>query len=194
WMREWRVRDSLDVGRVENPQIPLPLLEQIQRVMFRADVGWRGLAARRAIEHAAQPDPVHDVALHAKPHDATRAVVHHDEYPIGPQDRGLAAEQVETPETVLRVTEHREPRRPSGVWLRFVPRRENAAHDIRVDGNVEGQRDPLRDSGAPPRRIPPVSCRRWRPPCRGSVPADPASAVAWARTAGDISASSELDE
>src|SRR5262249_17949921 len=56
WMREWRVRNSLDFGRVENPQIPLPLLEPIQRGMVRADVGWRRLAARRAIEHAAQPD------------------------------------------------------------------------------------------------------------------------------------------
>src|SRR5262249_3980963 len=122
WMREWRVRDSLDFGHVENPQIPLPLLEPIQRVMVGADVGWRCLAARRAIEHAAQPDAVHDAAMHAKPHDAMRAVVHHDEYPMGPQDRRLAAEQVETPQTVLRLTEHGEPGRHRRRWPRRAPR------------------------------------------------------------------------
>src|SRR5262245_56961000 len=41
-MRERCVPDGLDFGHVENPQIPLPLLEPIQRVMVRADVGWRG--------------------------------------------------------------------------------------------------------------------------------------------------------
>src|SRR5262249_50607389 len=179
WMREWRVRDSLDFGHVENPQIPLPLLALIQRVMVRAGGGWRGLAARRAIEHAAQPDAVHDAAMHATPHDPTRAVVHHDEYPMGPQDRRLAAEQVETPQTVLRVTDHCEPGGPSRVWLRSVPRGENAAHDILVDGNVEGQGDLLRDSWATPCRIPPfhvddgghyVAARSPRTrllPCRG---------------------------
>src|SRR5262249_5526945 len=163
----------------KNPQIPLPLLEPIQRVMVRADVAWRRLAARRAIEHAAQPDAVHDAAMHATPHDATRAVVHHDEYPMGPQDRRLAAEQVETPQTVLRVTEHGEPGRPRRVWLRSGPRGENAAHDILVDGNVESQVDLLRDPWAPPLRISPcpvddggtkVAARSPRPrllPCRG---------------------------
>src|SRR5262245_41746 len=90
-MREWRVRDGLDFGHVEDPQIPLLLLALIQRVMLRAGGGWRGLAARRAIEHAAQPDAVHDAAMHATPHDATRAVVHHDEYSMGPQDHRLGA-------------------------------------------------------------------------------------------------------
>src|SRR5262249_57910671 len=56
WMREWRVRDSLDFGRVENPQIPLPFLGPIPPGMVRADVGWRRLAPRRAVVHAAYRD------------------------------------------------------------------------------------------------------------------------------------------
>src|SRR5262245_62680645 len=70
------------------------------------------------------------------------------------QDRRLAAKQVETPQTVLRVTEHREPGRPFCVWGRPIPRGENAPHDILVDGNIEGQGDLLCDSWTPPRRIP----------------------------------------
>src|SRR5262249_8811348 len=155
WMREWRVRDGLDFRHVEDAKVPLPLLEPIQRGIVRADVGWRCLAAQCAIEHAAQPDAVHDAAMHAEAHDAARELVHHDEYPMSPQDRRLAAKQVETPQTVLRVTERREPGRPSRVRLRSVPSGENAAHDILVDRNVEGQGDLLRDSWATPRWIPP---------------------------------------
>src|SRR5262245_12960976 len=90
-----------------------------------------------------------------KPHDAARELVHHDEHPIGPQQCRFAAKQIETPQTVLRVTEHREPGRPRRVWLRLVPRGEDAPHHILVDGNIEGQGDLLRDSWTPPRWIPP---------------------------------------
>src|SRR5262245_61634057 len=153
WMRKRRVRDRLDFMDVQDPKIPLPLAEPIQRVMVRADVGWRSLAARRSIEHAAERNAVHDAAMRAKPHDTARELVHHDQHPVGPQDRRLAAKQVETPQTVLRVTEHGEPGRPSRVWLWPVPRGENAPHDILVDGDVERQTDLLRDAWTPPRRI-----------------------------------------
>src|SRR5262245_39854043 len=108
-MRERHVRDGLDFLHLEDPKIPLPLAELIQRVMVRADIGWRGVAARRAIEHSTQRGAVHDAAMHAKAHNATRGVVHHDEHPMRPQDRRFAPKQVETPQTVLRVTEDREP-------------------------------------------------------------------------------------
>src|SRR5262249_2270119 len=78
WMREGGGWDRLDFLHLKDPKIPLPLAEPIQRVMVRADVGCRGLAARRSIERAAQPDAVHDAAIHAKAHDAAREVVHHD--------------------------------------------------------------------------------------------------------------------
>jgi hypothetical protein len=54
----------------------------------------------------------------------------------------------------LHVTERREPGRPCRVWSRPVPRGKNA-HDILVDGNVEGQHDLLGDSWTTPCRIAP---------------------------------------
>src|SRR5262245_49504730 len=153
-MRARRVRDRLDFSYVESPKIPLPLAEPIQRVMVRADVGWRELAARRSIEHAAQRHAVHDAPVHAEPDDAARELVHDDEHPMSPQDRRLAAKQVQTPQTVLRMTEHREPGRPHRVWLRAIPRGENAPHDILVDRDVERQSNLLRDLWTTPRRIP----------------------------------------
>src|SRR5262245_40963790 len=78
WMRERSVGNRLDFLDVQDPQIPLPLAEPIQRIMVRADVGWRRLAMRRSIEHAAQRDAVDYAAMHAKVHDAARELVHHD--------------------------------------------------------------------------------------------------------------------
>ena len=50
--------------------------------------------------------------MHGTAHDATRAVVHHDEHPVRAQDGRFASKQVETPQTVLRMPEDREPGRP----------------------------------------------------------------------------------
>src|SRR5262245_62546931 len=58
-MRERHVRNGLDSLDVEDSQIRLPLVEPVQGIMIRADVCRRGMAARRAIEHAAQRSYVH---------------------------------------------------------------------------------------------------------------------------------------
>ncbi len=79
WMRERHVGHCLDRLHVEYPQIRLPLVEPLQRVMVRAEVCRRGAAARRSIEHPAQPHAINDAAVHAKAHDAPRKLVHHDE-------------------------------------------------------------------------------------------------------------------
>jgi hypothetical protein len=71
------------------------------------------------------------------------------------QDGRFASKQIETPQTVLCVTEHGEPGRPRRVWFRLVPNGENAPHHILGDGNTEGKGDLLSDSGTTPRRIPP---------------------------------------
>jgi hypothetical protein len=90
-VRQRHVRDSFDFLHVEDPKIPLPLMEPIQRIMVRADVCRRGLAARCSIEHPAQPHAIHDVPMYAKAHDATRALVHHDEHPVCAQDGRFAS-------------------------------------------------------------------------------------------------------
>ena len=93
--------------------------------------------------------------MYAKAPDATRPLVHHDEHPMCAQDGRFASKQIETPQTVLRVTEDREPGWPIRVWCRSAPHGENAPHHILVDGNTEGQGDLLSDPGTTPGRIPP---------------------------------------
>src|SRR5713226_6376729 len=131
-MRERHVRQRLDAFHVEDSQIRLPLVEPIQGIMVRAEVCRRGVTSSRSIEHPAQPHAIHDAAMNAKAHDATRALVHHDENPVRAQYGGFASKQIKTPQTVLRVTEDREPGRPSRVWSWLIPNGENAPHHILV--------------------------------------------------------------
>jgi hypothetical protein len=114
-MREWRVRHRLDFFHVEDSQIRLPLVEPIQGIMVRADVCRRGLASSRSIEHPAQPEAIHVAAMHAKADDATCALIHHYENPMRAEHGRFATKQVETPQSVLRMTEDGEPRRPRRV-------------------------------------------------------------------------------
>src|SRR4030095_5249952 len=55
------------------------------------------------------------------------------------EDGRFAPKQVQTPQTVLRVTKNREPGRPRRGWFRLIPSRQNASHHIRGDGKTEGQ-------------------------------------------------------
>ena len=90
WVRERHVQDGLDFFHVENPKIPLPLVEPIQGIMVRTDVCRRSVVARRSIEYSAQPHTVHDTAMHTEAHDATRALVHHHEHPVGAKNERFA--------------------------------------------------------------------------------------------------------
>ena len=73
--------------------------------------------------------------------------------PVRAQYNRFTTKQVETPQTVLRVTEQREPRRPRGLWSQLVPNGEHATHHILVDGNAERHRDLLRDPWTTPGRM-----------------------------------------
>ena len=107
-MRNRQVRNRLDFRHLEYPKIGLPLVESIQRIMIRTELFGQTLPANRSMEHAAQRHAVNDAAVDAKPNDATRKLVHHDENPMGPQSCGFASEQIAAPQTVLHVAEKRE--------------------------------------------------------------------------------------
>ena len=74
----------------------------------------------------------------------------------GAQDGRFAAKQIETPQTVFRVTEDGEPGWSKRVRCGTVPNGENATHDVLVEGNAEGQGDLLSDPRTTPSWIPPL--------------------------------------
>jgi hypothetical protein len=91
-MRKRHVRNRLDFGGSEYPKIGLPLVESIQRILIRAEVFWQTVPANRSAEHPAQRHSIHDAAVHAKPNDATRTLVHHNENPMCSQGCRFASE------------------------------------------------------------------------------------------------------
>ena len=121
--------------------------------MIRAEIFGQPLPANRSIEHPAQRHPIDDAVVDAKPNHATRTLVHHDENPICSQCGGFAAEQITTPQTILRVAEKREP----GWTYRFrsVMNAQDTANNILVDLDGESQRDLLGNSGTAPGGITP---------------------------------------
>ena len=91
-MRERHVRNSLDFGYLKYAKIGLPLVESIQRIMIRAEVSWQTVAANRSMKHPAQRQSIHDAAVDAKPNEATRELVHHNENPMRSQGCRFAPE------------------------------------------------------------------------------------------------------
>src|SRR5205823_2725201 len=144
-MRKRHVRNRLDFRHLGYSQIGLPLVESIQRIMIRAEIFGQTLPANRSMEHPAQRHPIHDAAVDAKPNHATRTLVHYDENPMCSQCGGFAAEQIATPQTILRVAEKREP----GWTSRFRPvmNAQDTANHILIDLDGEGQHDLLGNSG-----------------------------------------------
>ena len=114
-MRERCTRNRLDFRHLEYSKISLPLVESIQRVMIRAEVFRETLPANRSMEHPAQRRSIHDATVDAKPYDAARKLVHHDQHPMCFQCRGFAPEQIAAPQTILGVAEKSEPRWTSGI-------------------------------------------------------------------------------
>ena len=91
-MRKRHVRNSLDFRHLEYSKIGLPLVESIQRIMIRAEVFWQTVPANRSMEHPAQRHSINDAAVDAKPNDATRKLVHHNENPMCSQCCRFASE------------------------------------------------------------------------------------------------------
>ena len=91
-MRQRHVRNSLDLRHLEHPEISLPLVESIERIMIRAEVFWQVVPANRSLEHAAQRHTINDAAVNAKPDDAAGKLVHDNENPMRSQRCRFAAE------------------------------------------------------------------------------------------------------
>jgi hypothetical protein len=74
-------------------------------IVIRTEVFRSALGNNGRIEHAAERDAIHIADMDTKTDDATRKLVHDDQYPVVLQKNGFAAEQVNTPKTVLCMTE-----------------------------------------------------------------------------------------
>src|SRR6267154_4800509 len=67
-MRQGNVGDGLDFCHLQDPQIGLPLVELIERIMVGAEALWQpALTSNGAVEHATECDPIDRAAWTPKP-------------------------------------------------------------------------------------------------------------------------------
>ena len=78
-MRVGNAGDGLDFCHLQDPQIGLPLVEPIKRIMVRAEVLWQpALTSNSAVEHATKCDPIDGTGMDAEANDPARVLIDND--------------------------------------------------------------------------------------------------------------------
>ena len=92
-MGQGNVGDGLDFCRLEYPQIGLPLVEPIKRIVVGAHVlRHPELPSNGAVEHPTGCNTIERSRMDTEPNDATRILIHDDQDPAGPQRGRLTPE------------------------------------------------------------------------------------------------------
>jgi hypothetical protein len=150
-MGQGNVGDGLDFGHLQNPQVGLPLVKPIKRIMVAANVFWhRAMPSNGSVEHPAECGTSDSSGLDAESNDPVRVLIHDDQNPVGLQSCRFASEQIDTIEAFLHVAQEGEPGWAASVLSRPVVTGENPSNRVFVDWDVESQGDLLRDSGTAP--------------------------------------------
>src|SRR5262245_24175044 len=141
-MRQGNVRRCFDFRHPEYPQVGLPLMEPIQRIMIRTQVFRDRLASNRSIKHATECPAIHDSSVNSESDDAPSVLIHDDQHhPVHPQCHRFTAEQIDAVEAVLRMTDKSEPGRATTICRRMVVGGKNPADDILINRYSKRQLD-----------------------------------------------------
>jgi len=92
-MGKGNVGDGFDFCQLQYPQVGLPLVEAIERIIVGAEVLRRpALPSNGAVEHPTQCATINCSRLNAEANDPARALIHDHQDPVGPQRCRLAPE------------------------------------------------------------------------------------------------------
>src|SRR6516162_8575750 len=153
-MRHWNVGDGLDFCHVQYPEVGLPLMEPIKRIVIGAEeVRHPALPSNGAVEHPTKCATIDHSRMDAETNDPARVLIHDHQDPVGPQHGRFAPEQIHAPEAVSHVAQERQPGGTAGVLSRQVVMGENSANYVFVNWDVEHHGDLLSDSGTAPMGI-----------------------------------------
>jgi len=109
-MRPGSVRHGLNLPYIQNSKVRLPLMKPVQRVVIGAEIFRQTCTSYRLLEHPAERQAIDDSALDPESDDSACVLVHDNQHPICLQGHRFTAEQVEAPQTVLHMTDERQPR------------------------------------------------------------------------------------
>ncbi len=77
-----------------------------QRIIIAADVSRRTAPADRTVKYPTKRRPIHCARVYAEANNSTCVLIHDDEHPMAFENEGLAAEKIDTPQAVFRMTEY----------------------------------------------------------------------------------------
>jgi len=145
-MRQWNVRDGLDFCHSQYPQVGLPLVEPIKRIVIGAEVPRHpALPSNGTVEHPTKCGTIDRSRMDAEANDPACVLIHDHKDPVGPQRSRFAPEQIRAPEAVFRVPQESQPGGTTRVLCRSVVTGENPANYVFVDWDAERQGDLLCD-------------------------------------------------
>ena len=85
-MGQGNVGDGLDFCHLQNPQIGLPLVEPIERIVVGAQVLRQpAMPSNGAVEHPTECDTIDLSRMDAEANDPARVLIHDHQDPVGPQ-------------------------------------------------------------------------------------------------------------
>ena len=150
-MGQWNVRYGLDFCHFQYPQVGLPLVEPIKRIVIGTEeVRHPALASNGTVKHPTKCGTIDCSRMDAESNDPARVLIHGHQDPVGPQRSRFAPEEIHAPKAVFHVPQESQPGRTIRVLSRPVVTGENPANYVFVDLDVERQGDLLCD----PRRAP----------------------------------------
>jgi len=139
-MRRWNVRDGLDFCHFQYPQVGLPLVEPVKRIVIGTEILRHSeLPSNGTVEHPTKCGPIDRSRMDAKANDPACVLIHDHQDPVGPQSSRFAPEQIHAPEAVFHVAQERQPGGAVGVLYRPVVTGENPANYVFVDLDVDRQ-------------------------------------------------------
>ena len=152
-MRERDIRNSFDLGDLQYTEIGSPTMEREKGIVIGAEVFWVWLSPNGLDEHPTQHDTVKGSGMDGEADDPARVLIHNAENPVSAKRGGLAAKQIDAPETVLHLSNERQPGRSVAMGRRPIVASQNTADDIFIDGDSKRERNLLGDFRAAPTRI-----------------------------------------
>ena len=132
-MRPGSVRNRLNFPYVQNPKVRLPLMKPVQRIVIGADIFRQTCTSYRLLEHPAERQAIDDSTLDPESDDSACVLVHDDQHPIRLQGDRFTSEKVETPLTVLHMTDERQPGRTVSRRSRRVMHGENSPNHALIN-------------------------------------------------------------
>ena len=140
------VRNRLDLLDLRHARIGEPTAKAEERIVIGTNVFRFALPGGGGIEHATHRHAINACRGDSKADDTTGEDVHDQQDPMAAQDDRFNAEQIDTPDTIFRLSDKGQPGWTIAMRLGSSACGKYATHDILVDLDTKGMSDLVGDA------------------------------------------------